>query len=307
LFCENLENWPISKKQKNIKMNKYFNGSSETLRKVTFNFKKFNNFYLPEHKKRIDNAFLEWFVGFTEGDGSFVISNSKNEKKRLFFFIVQKDIQALHKLRSTLGFGKIQKHQNVHRYAISNKKDIDRLIILFNGNLILNKTNERFRLWVNARNDLDLSQPQIKIQSQLKISDYLNNGWLSGFIAAEGCFNAYRVLDFNATLGWRVRCRFILSQKNEEKVLNSIQKAVGSGRVTFRKNDNSQFLYTIQHMDYILLIIDYLRKHPLRVKKKVDVVRMNKIINYSKSRKTQPWVGKVLKRVETLLYRLDRS
>jgi len=85
LFCENLENWPISKKQKNIKMNKYFNGSSETLRKVTFNFKKFNNFYLPEHKKRIDNAFLEWFVGFTEGDGSFVISNSKNEKKRLFF------------------------------------------------------------------------------------------------------------------------------------------------------------------------------------------------------------------------------
>jgi len=50
-----------------MKMNKYLDGSSETLRKVTFNFKKFNKFYLPEHKKKIDQSFLEWFVYLQKG------------------------------------------------------------------------------------------------------------------------------------------------------------------------------------------------------------------------------------------------
>jgi hypothetical protein len=290
-------------------MNKYLNGSSETLRKVTFNFTKFNKFYLPEHKKKIDQSFLEWFVGFAEGDGSFIVSNTKNGKKRLFFILVQKDEQALHKLRSSIGFGKIQKHQNSHRYAVSSSKDIDRLINLFNGNLLLNKTNERFRLWVNARNESKLNQPQIKIQGQLKDVEYLKNSWLSGFIAAEGCFNvrhsfskAQRSFD-----EYRLKFRFILDQKNEEEILKSIQKSIGSGFVYSRKKNDSQFRYTVQHRDYILLIINYLKRCPLRVKKNVDVVRMQKLINYSKSRKIQPWVGKILKRVKTLLFRLAKS
>lgn len=60
-------------------------------------------------------------------------------------------------------------------------------------------------------------------------------------------------------------------------------------------------------MDYLLKIIDYLGKYPLRVKKNVDLTRMHKLINYKKSRKTQPWVGKVLMRIENLLNRLDES
>ena len=46
MIFENLE---YQQETKNIKI-KYFNGSSETLRKVT-NVKKFNNFYLPEHNQ----------------------------------------------------------------------------------------------------------------------------------------------------------------------------------------------------------------------------------------------------------------
>ena len=66
-------------------MNKYFNGSSETLRETTFNFEVLNNFHLPQHKKRINQNFLEWFVGFSEGDGSFTISKPKTGRERLFF------------------------------------------------------------------------------------------------------------------------------------------------------------------------------------------------------------------------------
>ena len=295
-------------KKNNTIFNKYFDGSSETLRKVTFNFEIFNNSYIIDQKEKIDQDFLEWFVGFTEGDDSFIISRPKNGKKRLFFFLVQKDTQALHRIRSTLGFGRIQKHGNAHRFAVSSKADIDRLINLFNGNLLLNKTNVRFHQWVDVRNELILDQKnQIRVKNQLKISDYLNTGWLAGFISAEGCFNVKIVKPSNSLSGLRVRCKFILSQKDEEKILESIRNSINSGFVSFRREDNSQFLYTLQHMDYINLVLNYLKRYPLRTKKHIDAVRMRRIINYSKSRKTQPWVGKVLMRVENLLKHLDKS
>jgi hypothetical protein len=295
-------------KKNNIILDKYFDGSSETLRKVTFDFDVFTNSYIIDQKKKIDQDFLEWFVGFTEGDGSFTISRPKNGKKRLFFFLVQNDIQALQRIRSTLGFGRVQKHGNAHRFAASSKADIDRLITLFNGNLLLDKTNTRFRQWVDVRNELTPNKKNhIRVKNQLKLFNYLDTGWLSGFISAEGCFNVGIVKPSNSSSGLRVRCRVILSQKDEKKVLESIRNSINSGFVSFRREDSSQFLYTLQHTDYINLLLDYLKRHPLRTKKHIDAVRMRRIINYIKSRKTQPWVGKVLMRVENLLKRLNES
>lgn len=45
-------------------------GSPETKRKTTFNFERYRRNLLP-HKKKIDDRFLEWFVGFTEAKGKF--------------------------------------------------------------------------------------------------------------------------------------------------------------------------------------------------------------------------------------------
>ena len=119
-------------------------GSSETLRETTFNFEVLNNLHLPQHKKKINQDFLEWFVGFSEGDGSFIVSKSKTGQERLFFVLVQNDVQALHRLRTTLGFGRVGKHGRYFRYFVCKKTDIDKLMHLFNGNLVLSKTNARF-------------------------------------------------------------------------------------------------------------------------------------------------------------------
>ena len=69
-------------------MNKIINkiGSSETIRKTTFNFYAYQR-NLVSHKKKINVAFLEWFIGFVEGDGSFIVSNT-----RLFFIMKQKAV-----------------------------------------------------------------------------------------------------------------------------------------------------------------------------------------------------------------------
>ena len=66
--------------------------SPETGLEIAFMFNNYlklndNNFYI------IKDSFLEWFIGFTEGDGSFIVS-----KDKVYFDITQNinDIQVLY-------------------------------------------------------------------------------------------------------------------------------------------------------------------------------------------------------------------
>jgi hypothetical protein len=274
-------------------------GSSETLRETTFNFYNFNNFHLPRHKKNIDQKFLEWFVGFSEGDGSFIVSKPKVGKPRLFFVLVQDDIQALYNLRFTIGFGKVGKHGQYFRYVVSKKRDIDRLIELFNGNLVLDKTNSRFIRWLKYRNALNVDLPAIVYKQQKENFKFLRSGWLSGFTAAEGCFNVSL-----RTTG-RIDCRIILYQKGEETVLNNIKDEIGSGSLHCRSGIDKHFVYSIQKVSHIEKLLDYFKSYPLRVKKNVSLRRMSKMINYKKIKKEIPWEGKVKKRVLRLVRELS--
>ena len=203
-------------------------GSSETIRKTTFNFYTYKE-NLVSHKKKINLTFLQWFIGFTEGDGSFIVSNA-----RLFFIINQKEEKILHFIRTNLGFGKVSKYGNYSRFIVADRTNIDRLISIFNGNLILNKTNTRFIYWLDARNNYSIEKLDYLNKNELVNLD--DNAWLTGFIDAEGCFNVVRLHDTRYTLNYRVRLRFILDQKNEIFIFNKLQIFLKSGVITKRKN-----------------------------------------------------------------------
>lgn len=79
-----VQHWPISRKPQAISLetfksmiNKFLNkdvASSETLRETTCNRHDFTDYKrcrVSGHSKA-PNQFLEWFVGFSEGDGSFI-------------------------------------------------------------------------------------------------------------------------------------------------------------------------------------------------------------------------------------------
>lgn len=60
--------------------------------------------------------FLSWFIGFTEGEGSFIVNNRGD----LCFVITQSnvDIEVLEFIKETLGFGKvIPQSANTSRYV----------------------------------------------------------------------------------------------------------------------------------------------------------------------------------------------
>lgn len=249
---------------------------------------------------------LSWFVGFTEGDGSFIVSH-----QRLFFIINQKDEKVLYYIRTNLGFGKVSTYGNYSRYIVADRKGCDRLIELFNGNLLLHKTKERFKTWLCEKNKQGIDQEKKDFRDRDQLHSFENDGWLSGFIDAKGCFNAQKIPNNRDTLSFKIRLRFILDQKNEYPLSFSIQYLFGTGHIGIRKKNKIQSgemnRLTCTDTQSHQKLIKYLKKYPLRTPKKTRKVRWKTLMNYIKNRETVVWQGKVLNRVLFLVKSINKS
>ena len=276
-------------------------GSSETIRKTAFNFSDYRE-RLVSHKKsgKIDSAFLEWLVGFSEGDGFFIVS-----KGRLFFIINQKEEKVLHRIRTELGFGKVSTYNTYSRFIVADRDNIERLIHLFNGNLVLHKTNSRFELWLQSWNLSSREQRRVTPLPQNQLPSLENNGWLSGFTDADGCFNAVQTKDSRYSLGWRLRLRFILDQKSEKDLLEKVKNLFGSGVVSRRQEVDDMWRFTCTSILSHQMVIDYFTRYPLKTVKKVSFLRFASLLRYITTRPVLPWEGKVLKRVENLIKKIS--
>lgn len=230
------------------------------------------------------NNFLDWFIGFSEGDGSFqvVSQNSRNNTTRPVFIINQKDPQILYKIKKNLKYGSVTgPYQNksskssYHRFRIGDQKGVQTLIHIFNGKLVLDKTRSRFQLFLKSYNNLAQVQKLnqcIKLKDNL-LSPSLKNAWLSGFIDAEGSFSGYiKKFRNNETKG--VALCFSLVQKNEHPIFLKLQVLLG-GSCQF---DGTISRLNIRAVKDRELILNYLKKYPLQsVSKSVAFTRFKKL------------------------------
>jgi hypothetical protein len=224
---------------------------------------------------------LEWFIGFAEGDGSWQIQSTPRDK-RCIFIIQQKDPKVLYKIKKLLKFGKVtgpysnKKHSSKYfRYRVGDQKNIKTLIEIFNGKLVLSKTKNWFKVFLDFYNSLptvkNLSEKVAFIESSTFPA--LNNGWLSGFIDAEGCFSGY-LKRRNNTI-WSVAIRFSLKQKSEKEVFTQLKILTG-GSFSFNET-NAICLLTVEANQNRKLIIDYLTRYPLKSNKSIAFCRFKKI------------------------------
>ena len=163
---------------------------------------------VPEHKKKIDFLFLCWFIGFSEADGSFVSSILSNGSLRNFFFITQKDPKVLYFIKKEIGFGRVRERKDgFYQYYVSDHKNIDRLIRIFNGNLHLEKSSYRLKGWFAAYLKYTKIVDKVTYRSFEEFGPQLslNNAWFSGFIDGEGCFNVQIREDY------KLKFRFTIS------------------------------------------------------------------------------------------------
>jgi hypothetical protein len=137
----------------------------------------------------VPDSFLEWFVGFSEGDGSFHLKEGCPN-----FVINQADLQVLQNIQKMLGIGHVstfsQQGSVYARFVVQNKDQIECLIALFNGNIQLQKVQTRFQKWVGVFNQMYSNNIQILAKRQPQ-DITLQTAWLSGFFDSEGGFSAY--------------------------------------------------------------------------------------------------------------------
>lgn len=248
-----------------------------------FNFNKFNLKFkeFKPHHFIPDQQFLEWFLGFFEGDGSFVLS----KRGDIAIVVTQsnKDLIILNLIKDKLNMGNINlqsKKDNTYRWIVYKKQDIYLLSLLFNGNLVLPIRYAKFGIFLAKLNEklLKNNESLIILESFCKLPT-LNDYWLSGFTDAEGCFTASILSNSNNAY----RVRFILSQKyivNKyvlEYILNlfnnKYNKQLGKINEYFKENN---WELIINGLSNCLLISNYFNNYPLLSKK---LESYNKFIN----------------------------
>jgi len=177
-----------------------------------FDFTLFNLHFkrLFPDAKLPDSLFLSWLIGFTEGDGSFTFK-SKGKHPALNFILIQgiDNLELLVKIQRILNMGSIYKQNDrVYRLAISRKAELELIIHLFNGNIILPSRKVQFSLFLNAYN---LSRNVVFVNYITShILPSLNDLWILGFTEAEGCFTINFLSNSVA-----FRTRYLVSQKGD--------------------------------------------------------------------------------------------
>ena len=231
-------------------------------------------------KKKNKKKFIEWFIGFAEGDGCWSVVS---QPLRVDFIINHKDPKVLYKIKSVLGFGSVvgpyyskTTGSSYFRYRAGDQKSTARLIEIFNGKLVLKKTRERFKLYVKAYNNLPrvvASGNQIFFKKS-EILPTFEDGWVSGFIDAEGCFSGYVPKDWS-----QIDMHVNLTQKGEREVFEYLTLMLG-GYISPKVYDESKQKadrIRVNRIDAVRNLINYLEAHPLQSSKHIVFVQFKKI------------------------------
>jgi hypothetical protein len=264
--------------------------SAKFKRVSSFDFSSYNE-VKPQHKSSLNIDFLEWFIGFTEGDGSFHFHSD-----RPVFVINQTDLEVLYRIRTTLGFGVVstftQKKKTYARYTVKDKKGINQLIALFNGNLHLKKAQNRFECWVKQCNKIWEWQILLKSRRNSNLIS-LKNSWLAGFFDAEGCCCAGFSEDKKMALcrraacklssakfnGFRLRLKASIDQQFEYPVLQQIASLLQSPNVIVRNKEKSYFRVEVTSKISLALVVNYLDEFKLQGRKKDAFAVWRKLVN----------------------------
>jgi len=297
-------------------MDKNILGSSETTREAPletsfFTF-DFDLYLCPQHKK-IDPCFLEWFIGFSEGDGCFITPKNQT-KKCLSFEIVQKDAKIIHKIRTQLGYGVVSIcREKYWKYSVSDKKGLQRLVSLFSGNLVLPKRRQQFTTWIEVGNTLGLWSPPFifsEFQNRLvrQVKPTVETGWFAGFVDAEGYFYAnFSVPAPGSRMSPFVQ-KFQITQQHlvgEHQILEEFSRLFEtSACLKLLKQPNVYQLEMFSLRSHELLI-RYLEKFPLQTTKKIAFIRWWRI--YLRRVEQKQFTDRGIDKLKRLCWAINRQ
>lgn len=205
-------------------------------------------------KELPSDDYLYWLIGFAEGDGCFTI----NKRNELSFILIQGAANKiiLENIQKQLSLGHIiSQNSRVYRLIIQKKIEIELILDLFNGNIVLPTRKKQFEKFYSAFFEKNKSLNKNYLNNKNLPS--ADNPWLLGFTEAEGCFTISLLSNSKA-----FRTRFIISQKGDVNlpVLSQLMLIFNTGFIDghhFKDNYN----FTVSGLKNIRKIYFYFDKY----------------------------------------------
>lgn len=139
------------------------------------------------------------------GDVAFVITQSTA------------DVQVLHYIQNTLGFGKVNVQsstQRTHRFVVQDLNNLYLLALLFNGNLVFPLRAAKFQAFLANINVMLVKRGRPILAPILEtFLPTLEDSWICGITDAEGSYSCSILSNSKA-----YRIRYILTQKGEANI-----------------------------------------------------------------------------------------
>jgi LAGLIDADG endonuclease len=133
----------------------------------------------------LNHKFLEWFIGFTEGQISCCFYIEKG-KSCFSIHLNLVDLPVLIEIKTQLNIGTVNIHKkNAAEFRVNSPKEIGLLIEIFNGKFYLKNRQIQFEGW--CKNYINKTQDIIELKSQT-FKPSLNDSWLSGLFDGLGGF-----------------------------------------------------------------------------------------------------------------------
>lgn len=251
--------------------------------------------------KNIPTNFLySYLAGLWEGDGHIYIHYNKTSA---YFAITfnKKELPLVNKLKELLGGSiRIKDKENAIVLTIADKKNLINIIQQINGYLRTPKIN-KFNLlidYLNIKHNLNIEKKEIDN------SNLLSNGWLAGFLDADGSFQIRYSEELRSdTLNkvikkGRVELRLTLEQRKIDPKTNieyiDVMKTICSSfnlpeekavtlRTSFHNKEKEYWLIVISSVKKLGILVNYLEEYPLLSSKNNDykdwLIVYNMILN----------------------------
>ncbi len=239
---------------------------------------------IQKASQRLNAKDIEWFIGFTDGDGCLTVYKEKkyvnNWRHEYCIGLEIADIKLLYKLKSLLGCGTVRIYNNVAIFKIKKIYHILYYIIpIFDKYPLL--TEKKRNSYLNFRNTFlvkVLNSKRATIEDKnfckylllntpdnlykLSIKDLLLNldldyfdNWLVGFTEAEGSFYFIKKGDNSQS---NLRAEFRISQNNNELLLNKIKNRLNLKReVTLQTNSKNHYFIIVTSIETLQNVIKF--------------------------------------------------
>ena len=193
-----------------------------------------------------------------------------------------RDIQVIYYIKKELGFGKVMIKDSgsqdpsggIVSFYVTSRDNFSRLVFLFNGNLCTVNKKSEFNNWLKIFNN-QYSKEILFIDRVIKPS--LNTGWLSGYTDALGSFIGLKKnKEFNFKT---LYLTFSIFQK-EIYILNEICVILNISMKNLKYNkDKEGWILSISSFKNLKLLVNYLKRYPLKTKKSLVFTKWCKIYN----------------------------